>query len=109
MINFVAIIMIAIGAALGAEYGRRWAEAEEDGRWRSMLSANEYRVYTLLGALGTAFCLETGKLALTEPTTSHVWYLIAAMVPTVAVLAFHMSREQKLLWRELGRLKESRS
>lgn len=107
MINFVAIIMIAIAVAIGAEFGRR--TAVKNGRWNSLLSLNEYRAYTLLSGLGMAFCLETGKLALKEPTTPHVWYLIAAAAATAAVVAINMSREQSLLRRELGRLKESRS
>lgn len=105
MINWVAIVTMPVAIAIGAEIGRR--RAEKRGKLRSMLAPNEHRVFALLGGLGAALCVETGSLALSEPTTQHVWYLIASVTFAFAAFATHMVREQNLLRRAYDRLNES--
>jgi hypothetical protein len=87
--------------------GDRTPGAEKREKFRSMLAANEHRVFALLRGLGAALCIETGSLSLSEPTTQHVWCLIASVTYAAAAFPTQIIREKNLLCRAYHRLTES--
>jgi len=99
MINWFAVVLIAAGAMVGAEIGRR--RAEKKGIFVSRLSYAEQRIYTLFGAIGAALFIEVSKLALNQPTEKHVWFLIGVSLLAFTAVTTHFARELKMTRREL--------
>lgn len=104
MINWITIILVAACAVAGAEIGRR--RAEKKGTFVSRLSYMEQRIYGVIGAVGAALFIETSRLALSEPTEPHVWWLIGASVLVFATIVTQISRELSVTRRELTSLQK---
>lgn len=105
MINWTMVIPIALAATAGAELGRR--SAERKGKFFSHLSLSEQRIYNILSTFSGALCIEVSRLALNQPSETHVWYLIGTFALAFITLIRHMAREQKVTQHKLEQLQAS--
>lgn len=91
MINWILLLSVTLGAAIGGEISLR--RSRKQGKPRHYQPLWSYRLLMFLGAFGTGLFLETSRVALEAPSERHVWHLIAASVFVFAVVSVQMMRE----------------
>lgn len=105
MINWFSMILIVAGVMAGAEIGRR--RAEKKGQIVTRLSLSEYRFLNALSALGGVLFIELSRLALNQPSETHVWYVIGSATLAFVSFTVHLTRELNATKRELEELQAS--
>lgn len=73
-INWIMVISVTAGVLGGMELGRR--RAEKRGEIYSFLPRSTHRILTLGSGLSGVFFYEAARMAVSMPTTFHVWILI---------------------------------
>ena len=86
-IDWFLIVMVAIGVVVGTELRRRAVTGE--GEIHSFLSPRVYRVAVVLAGLNAGLFYQAAKIAVTMPTTFHVWMLVGVSTAAfVCLLVF---------------------
>lgn len=86
-IDWLLIVMVTIGVAIGTELRRRVDTGE--GEIHSFLSPRTYRVAVVLAGASVGVFFEAAKVAVTMPTAFHVWMLVgASVVAFVSAMVF---------------------
>ena len=75
-INWITVVCVAVGMLVGMELGRRRIETR--GEIYSFLPRSTHRVLMLGSGLSGILCYEAARVAVSMPTTFHVWMLIFA-------------------------------
>ena len=95
MINWIAIVMVSVGALIGQEIARRRAEAK--GRTHSYQPLHLHRALMAVLTAAIALFVEAARVTLSNEATSHMWLLIGSAAIGHLVLLIWSANEMRHL------------
>ena len=92
-INWMLVVFVTAGCMAGGELGRR--RVEKKGETYSFLPRSTKRVLDLGSVLSGVLTYEAARVAVSMPTSFHVWMLIFAAVPAFILFGISNGLELK--------------
>lgn len=92
-INWMLVVFVAAGCMAGGELGRR--RAEKKGETYSFVPRSTKRILDLGSVLSGVLAYEAARVAVSMPTSFHVWMLIFAAGAAFLLFGISSSLELK--------------